>query len=261
MPEHDDPLALAARPGARRPISDILVPASEGGGAPMQAALAGHHPALSPAAVLHLQRTAGNAGVASLLEADPDEQGSGHEGHGHTEQRSPVLDIVGSGGGSGLDADTRSLMETRIGHDFGDVRVHTDAAASDSAKAVNAHAYTVGTDVVFQSGAYTPGTESGQRMLAHELTHVVQQKAGPVDGSPAAGGIRISDPSDRFEREADAVAERVMTAPASAAGATAGGPTAESPAIQRAESGEEETEDVQAFSVQRQEEMEEEGEA
>jgi hypothetical protein len=271
--EHDDQVAAAGSPSVRVPR-----PGAALHGDPARAALAGRHEALSPASLLHLQRAIGNAGVASLLEEDAgDHAGEGHEAHGQgaAEARSPVLDVVGSGGGSSLDPDTRSVMESGLGHDFGDVRVHTDGAASESAKAVNAHAYTVGTDVVFQSGAFSPGTDSGRRMLAHELTHVVQQKAGPVDGSPAAGGIRLSDPSDRFEREADAMADRVMSAQTSPVQTSTGGPQPPSVQrqgdeeeevqalhVQRQEGGEEEMEEVQASAVQRQgeepeEEMEE----
>ncbi len=242
MHEHDDPTAAPtkSRP-ARRPEVESY-------GEPARAAVAGRHEALSPAAVLHLQRAAGNAGVTNLLEGDE---------HDH-EERSPVLDVVGSGGGTSLDPGTRDFMESRMGHDFGDVRVHTDGAASDSAKAVNAHAYTVGSDVVFQSDTYSPGTESGQRMLAHELTHVVQQKAGPVDGNPAGGGIRVSDPGDRFEREADDVADRVMSAQTSAVDSGAPTTAAAGAAVQREEGGEEEAEEVQMSAVQRQEGAEEE---
>jgi hypothetical protein len=154
----------------------------------------------SPAALLHLQRTAGNASVVQLLE---DEGGPG--------TASPVKDVVGSGGGAPLDASTRSFMESRLGHDFGDVRVHTDAKASASAASVGANAYTVGRDVVFGTNQWSPNTDAGRRTLAHELTHVVQQAAGPVDGTPAPGGIRLSDPSDRFERQADTMADEVMS--------------------------------------------------
>ena len=87
--------------------------------------------------------------------------------------------------------------------------MHDDAAAHRSAQAVNAHAYTVGSNVVFQRDRYDPGSDAGRMMLAHELTHVVQQRSGPVDGTPTGGGIKVSDPSDRFEREAAANAERV----------------------------------------------------
>ena len=154
--------------------------------------------ALDAASVTELQRTAGNQAVVQLLGED---QG----------QRSPVHDVVGGGGGDSLDPGTRSTMESAFGRSFGDVRVHTGEAATRSAESVGAHAYTVGSDVVFRSGHYDPGTPTGQRTLAHELSHVVQQSQGPVDGSDAPGGIRLSDPSDRFEQAADQNADRVMS--------------------------------------------------
>jgi len=77
--------------------------------------------------------------------------------------------------GQPLDADTRTFMEPRFGYDFSRVRVHTDAKAAESARAVNALAYTVGTDVVFAAGRYTPATRTGQKLLGHELVHVLQQ--------------------------------------------------------------------------------------
>jgi len=155
-------------------------------------------PALDMASVMHLQRTAGNASVVQLL-------GEGEE------ERSPVHDVVGSGGGSPLDRGVRSSMESAFGASFGDVRVHTDARASESAEAVGANAYTVGSDVVFQSGQFNPSSRTGQRTLAHELAHVVQQSQGPVDGTAAPGGIRLSNPSDRFEQEADETADQVLS--------------------------------------------------
>jgi hypothetical protein len=164
-----------------------------------RAAAAGRTDVLGPAGLLGLQRAVGNTGVGALVEED----------------RSPVHDVVGSGGGAPLDAATRVDMEARFGgQDFGDVRVHTGAAAHDSARAVNAHAYTVGHNIVFQRDRYDPASEQGRVTLAHELTHVVQQRSGPVDGTDTGGGIRVSDPSDRFEREAAANAERVMSGPA-----------------------------------------------
>src|SRR4051794_32570705 len=208
----------------------------------LQAAAAGRSDVLDPRTVLRLQRTAGNQATGALLE----------------EERSPVHDVVGSGGGSPLPSDLRADMETRLGHDFGDVRVHTDSRAHESAQAVGAHAYTVGSNVVFQRDRYDPSSDEGRQTLAHELTHVVQQRQGPVDGAPAAGGIRVSDPSDRFEREAAATAERVMAAPSPApvAAMPAG------PAVQREEAPEEEKPEeeapVQGLFVQREEAPEEE---
>ncbi len=82
------------------------------------------------------------------------------------------------GQGRPLDAETRAFMEPRFGRDFGHVRVHADERAAASARAVNARAYTVGRDIVFGAGQYAPGAAAGRQLLAHELTHTVQQSAG-----------------------------------------------------------------------------------
>jgi hypothetical protein len=210
-----------------------------------RAAAAGRTDVLGAAGVLGLQRAVGNAGVGGLLE----------------EERSPVHDVVNSGGGSPLEADTRVDMEARFGHDFGDVRVHTDGAAHESARSVNAQAYTVGTNVVFQQGRYEPASDEGRHMLAHELTHVVQQRSGPVDGTEAAGGVKVSDPADRFEREAVATADRVTAGPAAAPVQRADEPGAP---VQRPESAvqreAEEEESAQTFVQRAEGEQEEEEE-
>jgi hypothetical protein len=164
----------------------------------------------SPAALLELQRLAGNASVNRLLAPDSEEEAP-------TADRSPVLDVVGKGGGAPLGNDLRSEMEDRLGGDFGDVRVHRDATASESAKAVDANAYTVGNDVVFRSDRWAPDSEAGKHTIAHELTHVMQQRAGPVAGTETGDGIRLSDPADSFERAADQNADAAMNAPATAA--------------------------------------------
>jgi len=164
-----------------------------------EALMHGRTDVLTPSAVMHLQKTAGNASVSAALEE---------------QEPSLVKDVVGSGGGSPLARDTRGFMESRLGADFSDVRVHTDGKAAESARSVQAYAYTVGNDVVFQSDKYAPDSDSGQRMLAHELTHVVQQRSGPVDGTPAAGGIKVSHPSDSFEQAAESTADRVMSSQA-----------------------------------------------
>ncbi len=199
-----------------------------------QAAAAGLTSGLAPASILNLQRTIGNASVQTLLE---------------DEQPSPVHDVIGSRGGSPLDSGTRTLMEDRLGHDFSDVRVHTGPQADESARSINAVAYTVGSDVVFGSGHYAPDTPTGQRTLAHELTHVVQQRSGPVDGTPAPGGVRLSDPSDRFEQAAERTATEAMSGPVDVQ------PTLQ-PTVQR--EGEEEEETVQMLVAQREGEEEEE---
>ena len=117
----------------------------------------------------------------------------------------------------------RTDMEDRFGQDFSDVRVHSGADAHASAASLSAQAYTVGSDIVFQQGRYDPGSTEGAHMLAHELTHVVQQRSGPVDGTAVGGGVRVSSPSDAFERAASANADHIMATPStSAAPASAG---------------------------------------
>jgi len=86
-----------------------------------------------------------------------------------------VHEVLNSGGGQPLDASTRAFMEPRFGRDFSQVQIHTGPAAEQSAREVQAYAYTVGNDIVFGAGQFAPGTSEGQRLLAHELTHVMQQ--------------------------------------------------------------------------------------
>jgi hypothetical protein len=209
----------------------------------LEAASTGRAETLSAGAILNLQRLAGNSSVGSLL---------GEE----REESSPVREVVGSGGGSPLDGATRSYMESRLGSDFGDVRVHTGQKADESARSINAQAYTVGNDVVFQSGKYAPETPRGLHTIAHELTHVVQQKSGPVAGTPAGGGIRLSDPSDAFEQ----AAARTATAVLSGGPVAAASPGAGEASVQRAGE-EEEEETAQTLVAQRAGEEEEEEQA
>lgn len=111
--------------------------------------------------------------------------------------------------GQPLDRETRTAVEPALGHDFSQVRVHSDGRAAESAQALSARAYTVGRDVVFGAGEYQPDTGEGRRLLAHELAHVAQQSA-TLAPSFQAQQLTLSRPDDPFEREADAAAERVV---------------------------------------------------
>jgi hypothetical protein len=113
------------------------------------------------------------------------------------------------GGGQPLSESLRAYFEPRFGQDFSHVRVHTGSQASESANAVNALAYTVGQDVVFGAGQYAPETTTGRQLLAHELSHVLQQRA-TGSGSGKIGGLDIEPPDTGAEREAEAMAERVV---------------------------------------------------
>jgi hypothetical protein len=112
-----------------------------------------------------------------------------------------VHDVVRSAGRP-LESGIRGEMEVRLGHDFSRVRVHTDARAADSARAVGALAYAVGNDVVFDSGRYAPASAEGKAVLSHELTHVIQQG----DLTYHSGPLPIGRPDDPAERQAEQVA-------------------------------------------------------
>ncbi|WP_435866839.1 eCIS core domain-containing protein [Streptomyces xanthochromogenes] len=168
-------------------------------------------PSAQQRGVLGLQGSVGNAAVVQMLrQADhawAQEEHRHGAGCGHQQaesvQRSAVHDVL-RGSGSPLDDSTRTDMEARLGADFSDVRIHDDSAAKASAAEVGARAYTSGNHVVIGAGGGDSHT------LAHELTHVIQQRKGPVAGTDNGDGLKVSDPSDRFEREAEANAHRVM---------------------------------------------------
>jgi hypothetical protein len=111
-------------------------------------------------------------------------------------------------GGQPLDSRTQDFMGSRFNQDFGGVRVHDDSQAQRAAKALNAEAFTTGRDIYFNQGAYNPASSSGQKLIAHELAHVVQQGQGLSDAAPR--GFSVSHPSDPLERQADAASEAVM---------------------------------------------------
>jgi hypothetical protein len=131
----------------------------------------------------------------------------------------PIVPEVLRQPGQPLDAATRAFMEPRFGQDFSHVRVHTDAKAAESATAVSARAYSVGSNVVFAAGRYAPSTYEGRRLLAHELTHTIQQKDASLHPSLEIG--RVDDPG---ELEADRVADAVMGGVAPSSVSAAGRP-------------------------------------
>src|SRR5690606_16805217 len=103
----------------------------------------------------------------------------------------PIVHAVLRSTGQPLDSQTQDLMTFRFGHDFSRVRVHTDTQAAESARQVNALAYTVGQAIVFGSGRYSPHTREGQRLVAHELAHTIQQDGHEI---AMAGALKIGNP-------------------------------------------------------------------
>jgi hypothetical protein len=158
-----------------------------------------HSPSAKTETLLQRQ-TAGNANVSSAP---------------------PIVHQVLQSSGKPLDAKTRAFIEPRFGHDFGHVRVHADSQAAQSAQAVGASAYTVGRDIVFAHGQFAPHSVSGQRLLAHELAHTIQQSGAASTG----GELRVGPQNDPFEREAERISSSVsstsnknVTAPSLATG-------------------------------------------
>ncbi|WP_063775103.1 eCIS core domain-containing protein [Streptacidiphilus anmyonensis] len=186
-----------------------------------------------PAELLALQRSAGNAAVTRALTAVQracDDHGDHGDHEDRPVQRAAAHQVLRAPG-QPLQDTLRREMEGRLGADFSDVRIHTDALAQRSAAEVGAQAYTSGNHVVLTDGG------SDKHTLAHELTHVIQQRKGPVAGTDTGDGLSVSDPGDRFEREAEANATRVMAGahppvqravagPEGAATPASGGPTA-----------------------------------
>jgi hypothetical protein len=132
------------------------------------------------------------------------------EGNGESEVTPEVEEAIqrSRGGGQSLDSNVRAKMESAFGADFSGVRVHTDAEADTLNYAVSARAFTTEQDIFSRQGEYDPGSSSGRELLAHELTHVVQQ-SGVLQTKMA-----MSTPDDEHEREADPLAKQISRAAA-----------------------------------------------
>jgi serine phosphatase RsbU (regulator of sigma subunit) len=152
---------------------------------------------------------------------------------GEVASEDPVVDeaLARCGSGHALPSSVRKKMENELGVSLARVRVHTDPVAAAAARAVRAEAFTVGEDIFFAERAYSPESREGQKLLAHELTHVVQAYQGRT--AQGGTGISVSQPGESLEREADAVAERITTKPKRTAGSRAPRARGSSPVLGR----------------------------
>ncbi|HAB98266.1 MAG TPA: hypothetical protein DCE71_00385 [Parachlamydiales bacterium] len=157
------------------------------------------HPARGRQLMLQMQRQYGNRYVQRVVELS-------RQGAGEAEATPEVEAAIeqARGGGRSLDAGIQRQMESAFGTNFSGVRVHTDSTADALNQSLSARAFTTGQDIFFRQGEYNPGSSSGKELLAHELTHVVQQ-TGTVRGK-----LAIGQPDDAYEQEADQVAKTVM---------------------------------------------------
>ena len=150
-----------------------------------------------------LQHLVSNVGNRAFGGAIARTQGAGimPSGTVHPSVQSKIDTTRGSG--SALDAGVANKLSPSLG-DLSDVRVHTDSTAHDLNHAVSAKAFATGNDVYFAKDQYKPNTTDGDKLLAHELAHVAQQR-----GAPTSGPLTVSNPGDSMEREADDVADKL----------------------------------------------------
>lgn len=163
------------------------------------------HNRLDSSAVTQMQQTLGNTAVQRVLA-----QRSGSGGGGEVDEETAVAINQQRGSGGGLDAGMAQKAGQTMGQDFSDVTIHTDAQADHLSRQLGAEAFTTGSDVFFREGAYDPASSDGQHLIAHELTHVAQQGASAPN---VQGKLTVNDPNDRFEHQADSVADTVMNQP------------------------------------------------
>ena len=182
-------------------------------------------PSHASSSLLRLQRTHGNRYVQRMLALARQENGEAEV----TPEVESTIERA-RGGGQGLDHGVRREMESAFANDFGGVRVHTGSQSHELNKSVNAVAFTTGRDIFFSDGAYSPGSAEGKELLAHELTHVVQQGGStPISGKAqrfqiqrmcseceeekkknVQGKLRVGQPDDKYEQQAEQVAREVM---------------------------------------------------
>jgi hypothetical protein len=177
MSSHDFDLEQRLRTGASRPAPQA--------------------PSLTSAQ--QLASAVGNQGIGQLAR-----QGAGilPDGRAHPQVESAIASSRGSG--HQLDDGSRDRIGGPLGDPLDDVRVHTDDKADALASSVSARAFTTGNDVFFKKGEYNPGSSDGQQLLAHELTHVVQQR-----GASTSGPLQVSQPGDALENEAETAADEL----------------------------------------------------
>jgi hypothetical protein len=149
-----------------------------------------------------LQQTVGNRAVQRLI--------AQRQGDGAFALDDETANRISSarGGGKALDPGMQESMGQATGHDFGGVRVHTSPEADTLSKQLHARAFTTGQDIFFREGTYNPTSSAGKKLIAHELTHVVQQSGGGTGKS--LGRMTVHGPNDAFEQEANAVADRAV---------------------------------------------------
>jgi len=163
----------------------------------------GHRPAPQAPQLTAAQQLASSVGNQRFGQLARQGAGILPDGRAHPQVESAIASSRGSG--QKLDDGSREKIGAPLGESLDDVRIHTDDQADALASSVSARAFTTGSDVYFKHGEYSPGSSGGQQLLAHELTHVVQQR-----GASTSGPLQVSQPSDALETEAEAAADELL---------------------------------------------------
>jgi hypothetical protein len=141
----------------------------------------------------------GNRNFGQVIARMEEGEGILPDGRVHPQIESAIA--ASRGAGAPMQSGLAGRLSGSFGDSLSDVRVHTDDHAAALARAVSARAFAVGSDIYFGHGEYAPGTRSGDRLIAHEAAHVVQQR-----GAPSTGSLTVSQPGDALEREAESIA-------------------------------------------------------
>jgi len=207
QPAHEAEQEEAKQPDARLQRDPLAQVGGRSGGATaeVRASILSRatdaRPASAQESLLRLQRTYGNRYVSRVIDLS-------RKGHGEGDATPEVEAGIQRerGGGQALDSAARAQMEPAMGADFSGVRVHTGGQADALNRNLSARAFTTGQDIFFKQGEYNPGSSGGRELLAHELTHVVQQGGDRVKRKLTVGAV-----DDPYEQEADRTASQVMT--------------------------------------------------
>ena len=151
--------------------------------------------------ISQLQNQVGNQAVKQLIAQRQ------AKGEGEVSSSTEAQINAARGSGQSLDSDVEAKVGDALGQDLSDVRVHTDSESDQLNSDLNARAFATGNDIFFSEGSYSPHTSDGQELIAHELTHVVQQGTGQVIAP--SSGMTVNEPGDVHEQEADRVASSI----------------------------------------------------
>ena len=201
--QKDEHKARGARLPQRDPFEPLISGIGDASSAGLHASMLNRatdrQPSRAGQSLLRLQRQYGNRYVQKVLAL-------AGKGTGEAEATPKLEQSIqqARGGGQALDSKVRGQMEPSFGADFSGVRIHADTQADTLNRELNARAFTTGQDIFFRQDAYNPGNSSGRELIAHELTHVVQQNGDKVQRK-----LTLGQPGDKYEQEADQVARAV----------------------------------------------------